>query len=42
MIKPVYLALSILEISKTRIYEFWYDYIRPNYWCNIKLCYTDA
>ena len=31
MIKPVYLALSILKISNTLIYEFWYDYIRPNY-----------
>ena len=24
--KPVYLALSILELSKILIYEFWYDY----------------
>ena len=31
MIKPVNLALSILEISDTRIYDFWFDYIRPNY-----------
>ena len=27
MNKPVYLRLSILEISKTLMYEFWYDYI---------------
>ena len=27
MNKPVYLGLSILEISKTMMYEFWYDYI---------------
>ena len=26
--KPVYLGLSILEISKTLMYEFWYDYIK--------------
>ena len=26
MNKPVYLGLSILEISKTLTYEFWYDY----------------
>ena len=31
MNKPVYLGLSILEISKTRMYEFWYDYIKPKY-----------
>ena len=27
--KPVYLGLSILEISKTLMYEFWYDYMKP-------------
>ena len=27
--EPVYLGLSILEISKTLMYEFWYDYIKP-------------
>ena len=27
MNKPVYLELSILEISKTLMYEFWNDYI---------------
>ena len=27
--KPVCLVLSILEISKTLMYEFWYDYIKP-------------
>ena len=31
MKKPVYLGLSILEISKTLMYEFWYDYIEPKY-----------
>ena len=29
MNKPVYLGLPILEISKTLMYEFWYDYIKP-------------
>ena len=27
--EPVYLGLSILEISKLIMYEFWYDYIKP-------------
>ena len=31
MSKPVYLGLSVLEIRKTLIYEFWYDYIKPKY-----------
>ena len=26
--KPVYLGLSILQISKILMYEFWYDYIK--------------
>ena len=41
MNKPVYLGLSILEISKTLMYEFWYDYIKPKYSYNVKLCYMD-
>ena len=31
MVKPLYLGMSILDISKTLMYEFWYDYIGPNY-----------
>ena len=27
MNKPVYLGVSILEISKIVMYEFWYDYV---------------
>ena len=42
MNKPVYLGLSILEISKTLMYEFWYDYIKPNYQQNAILCYMDT
>ena len=29
MNKPIYLGLSILEISKSLMYEFWYDYMKP-------------
>ena len=42
MNKPAYLGLSILEIVKTLMYEFWYDYIKPNYQDNTKLCYMDT
>ena len=31
MKKPVHLGLSILELSKTLMYEFWYDYVKPKY-----------
>ena len=42
MNKPVYLGLSILEINKTLIYEFWYDYMKPKYGDKVKLCYMDT
>ena len=42
MKKPIYLGLSILEISKTLMYEFWYDYMKPKYANNVKLCYMDT
>ena len=41
MNKPVYLGMSILDISKTLMYEFWYDYMKPEYDDNVKLC-TDS
>ena len=42
MNKPIYLGLSILEISKTLMYKFWYDYMKPKYNDNVKLCYMDT
>ena len=42
MNKPIYLGLSVLEISKTLMYEFWYDYMKPKYGDNVKLCYMDT
>ena len=42
MNKPIYLGLSILEISKTTMYEFWHDYMKRKYGDMVKLCYTDT
>ena len=44
MNKPIYLGLSILDISKILMYEFWYDYMKPKYDNDVKLCYmhTDS
>ena len=42
MNKPVYLGMSILGISKTLMYEFWYDYVKPKYQDKAKLHYMDT
>ena len=42
MNKPIYLGLSILELSKIIMYEFWYDYVKVKYMDNAKLCYMDT
>ena len=42
MNKPIYLGLSILELSKILIYEFWYDYVKPKYDEKVKLGYMDT
>ena len=42
MNKPIYLGLSVLESSKLLMYEFWYDYMKPKYGDNVKLCYMDT
>ena len=34
--------MSILDISKKVIYEFWYDYIKPKYQDKAKVCYVDT
>ena len=42
MNKPIYLGLSILEISKIITYEFWYDYVKKKYGDMVKLYYMDT
>ena len=38
----VYFVLSILDLNKTVMYVFWFDYIKPKYGENAKLCYMDT
>ena len=42
MNKPVYLGQAILDISKTLMHKFWYDYIKPKYGDKARLCYMDT
>ena len=42
MTKPLYLGMSILDVSKILMYEFWYDYINRKYGDKVNLCYTDT
>ena len=42
MKKPIYLELSILEISQIIMYEFWYDYVKKKYGDMVKLCHMDT
>ena len=40
--KPVYLGQAILDLSKTSMHEFHYDYMRPKYSSKVNLCYVDT
>ena len=42
MNKSVYLGQAILGISKTLMYEFYYDYLKPKYGDNVRICYMDT
>ena len=44
MNKLIHLGLSILELSKILIFEFWCDYVKAKYREKTKLCYmyTDS
>ena len=41
-IKPAYTGMFILELSKTLMYEFHYDYINNNYGNNSRLLFIDT
>ena len=40
--KPMYLALTVLEISKKLMYKFYYEILKEHYKDNINLVYTDT
>ena len=40
--KPVYIGLSMLDLIKTVMYKFWYNYVKPKYGDNAKLRYMDT
>ena len=42
MNKLIYLGQAILDISKTLMYEFWYDYLKPKCKNKVKFCYMDT
>ena len=42
MNKPVYLGQAILDLRKTLMYEFHYDYMRPKYGSKVNLCYMET
>ena len=39
---PIYIGFTILEVSKTVMWEFFYDQLKPKYGDKMKLCYTDT
>ena len=39
---PIYIGFAILEISKTVMWKFFYNYLKPKYGNKVKLCYTDT
>ena len=40
--KPIFIGMSILDLSKQHMYKFYYDVMKPKYGENIKMVYTDT
>ena len=42
MNKPIYIGQAVLDISKTLMHIFFYDYLKPKYGDKVKLCYMNT
>lgn len=42
MDKPVAVGMSVLDLSKVIMYEFFYNHLKPKYGENIRMAYTDT
>nr|XP_013189482.1 unnamed protein product [Amyelois transitella] len=40
--KPIYIGFTVLELSKSHMYDFHYSVIQPHYKSHVKMCYTDT
>ena len=40
--KPIFIGMSILDLSKQHMYKFYYDGMKPKYGDNIRMVYTDT
>ena len=40
--KPIFIGMSILDLSKQHMYKFHYDVMKPKYGDNIRMVYTDT
>ena len=42
LFKPMFVGAAVLDLSKLHMWAFWYDYIKPKYGADARLCYTDT
>nr|XP_022909031.1 uncharacterized protein LOC111420296 [Onthophagus taurus] len=40
--KPLYVGFTVLELSKLLMYDFYYDFLKPKYGEDVRLCYMDT